>query len=101
MPAARRHAHRADAAAPDKVDLDGALPHEQLGLAGIHRSRRMGLEALLLGARNGLADGLVDAPQRLFAPQGVVGKHQIEIDREPRHVAHGIGADRKREILGR
>ena len=62
------------------LDLDRALPHEQLGLAGICRSCRMGLETLLLQARNGLADGFVDAPERLPARQRVVGKNQVKID---------------------
>jgi len=35
-----------------------------------------------------LAYGLGDALERLVARQGMVGKHQVEVDREPRHVAH-------------
>lgn len=48
----------------------------------------MSLEALLLQACGGLANGLVDTPERLLARQRVVRKYQIKIDREPRHVAH-------------
>src|SRR5579885_1803508 len=54
------------------LDLDGALPHQQLRLAGIRRSRRMGLEALFLQACNGLADGVVDALER----ERVVDEHE-------------------------
>jgi hypothetical protein len=49
--------------------------------------RRMGLETLLLQTRDGLADGFVDAAQLLLARQRVVGKHQVQINGEPRHVA--------------
>jgi hypothetical protein len=80
----RRRADRMDRAAHDGVDsdfdLDGALPHQQLGLAGIRRSWRMGLEALFLQTLDGMAEGFVDSPERLLARQGVGGKHQIEID---------------------
>jgi hypothetical protein len=47
------------------------------GLTRIRRSRRMSLKASLRRCTGGL-----------LAWQGVVGKHQIKIDRELRHVAH-------------
>ena len=53
----RRHAHGMDRATHDKIhfdlNLDSTLPDEQLGLAGIRRGWRLGLEALLLQARSG------------------------------------------------
>jgi hypothetical protein len=48
----------------------------------------VGLKALLLQTCDGLPDGFVDVLERLRARHRVVGKHQVEIDREPRHVAH-------------
>jgi hypothetical protein len=81
-----------EGAAHDEVNLDlhldGSLAHQQLRLAGIHRSRSVGLEALLVQAGDGLPDGLVDALERLRAWHRVVGKYQIEIDRKAWHVAH-------------
>ena len=44
--------------------------------AGIRRSRRVGPKVLLFQALDGLADGLVDAFERLLTCQRVVGKHQ-------------------------
>ena len=87
----RRHAHRMDGTAHDEVDLDldldSALPHQQLRLTS--GSRRMGLEALPLQPSNGLADGSVDAFKRLLARRRVGGKHQVKIDREPRRARTG------------
>ncbi len=81
-----------DRATHDKIhldfDLNRVLSDEQLGRASIRRSLRMGLESLLLQARNGLTDSIVDALECLLARQGVVGKYQVEVDRKPRHVAH-------------
>src|SRR5690348_2038042 len=48
----------------------------------------MGLEALLLQARDGSADSIVDALECLLTRQCMVGKHEVEIYRESRHVAH-------------
>ena len=56
--------------------VDDALAHQQLGLAGIRRSRRQSLKALLLQASDGLPDGFVDPLERLALavdPPGVAG----------------------------
>jgi hypothetical protein len=57
------------------IGLDATMPHQQLGLPRICSGRCVGLEALLLQARGGLAHGLVDAFKRLFARKGMVGEH--------------------------
>ena len=68
-----------DRATHDKIhfdlDLDSALPNEQLGLAGVRSVWRMGLEALLLQSHNGLVDSIADALECRLAWQCVVGKH--------------------------
>src|SRR6185437_6175795 len=69
--------------------LTSTVPRRTSSLvSGIRRDRRMGLEALLLQTHGGLADSFVDALERLLTRQRVVGKHWVEVDREPRHVAH-------------
>ena len=74
----RSDPNRMDCAAHHEIDLDfdfdAVASHQQLGLARISRGRRMCLEALLLKACGGFADGFVDAPERLLARQSVVGK---------------------------
>jgi hypothetical protein len=55
-------------------DFDDSALHKKLGLSGFRRSWRMRLEALLLEARHGLANGLIDAPEGLLTRQAVVSK---------------------------
>lgn len=69
------------------LDFDAGTPHQQLGFAGIGRRKRVGLKASCLQAFSGPPDGLIDMSQRLIARQAVVGKYEIQIDRQPRHVA--------------
>lgn len=46
------------------------------------------MEALLLQARDGLTDRLVDAVERVLARNAVIGKYEIDVDRQARQVAH-------------
>lgn len=68
-------------------DLHGTTAHQQLGLARCSH-RRMGLEAPLRQAYRRLPDGLIDPLQRLVARRPVVGKHQVQINGQTRHIAH-------------
>ena len=87
----RGPSHRPHSASHHDVHLDlhlhGTAAHEQLGLTLCSR-RRMHLQASLLQALGCLPDGLVDASQRGVPRHRVIGKDQIEVHRQARHVAH-------------
>lgn len=46
----------------------------------------MGLKAPSLQTLRRLPDGFIDACQRLITRQAVIGKHEVQIDRQARYV---------------
>src|ERR1039457_5393258 len=68
--------------------LDVAASHQELGFAGICGCNRVRQESPCRQSLRSVPDCFVDACQRLFPWKRVVGKDQIEIDGEARHIAH-------------
>jgi hypothetical protein len=70
------------------LDLDAVALHQQLGLAGRGHACEMGLESPRPERCGGLAERGLDGAERRFTRQGVVRQHQVQVDRQARHVPH-------------
>ena len=96
-----------DRAAHDEVDFDlhfdGATTHQQLGLGSIGSGLHARLEATRLEPLGRLLQHLADASEGSITWQAVIRKDQVEIDRQPRHVAdeqvdRGAALERERVV---
>src|SRR5665213_974650 len=78
-------------AAHDEVDLDlhfdGPAAHQQLGLFGISSTAHADLESKCSELLRRLTDRVTDARERRFARHAMVDEDQVEVDRQPWHIA--------------